>query len=824
MTKASGSIDLKSLNIAGKEVNKYITTINDGGIKVHDIGKQNIDYAQINSNGLTVYQNTVKVAEFGPSIRLGLIEAQVIIGNENGTNQTSHITIDNGGINIYRESDLVMHLGEHTTIGRENKSQLAIENGFLQFSSYVGSARISQFEIGDANTSKTTYTPLLAQEIEIGSSYFTDNNPDDNRWPQGGDFEIFYNPSEPLQPDVYGAVMVEDYYIDDPEHYDYGDPTWYASVVKVCLGELGNNFNPYSSDLYLGFNGDTIVDNYYQNASTLIDSCPIRWFLYTEGRITYLILPLNFVIRSGSNPYIYHWNAGGTELIRPNGRFTNLSIMLYECDNPNASFSSFEPYLTFGNRTGSIIGNYSVTFGKNLINTIDNCFVIGKNNIAPNSGDLFVIGTGSDTSNRANSFKIDGNGYLNVVDGFQIKVNNNQLMTLGTTGIQIGSNNGAHTVIDGSGQRIYAGDGTIQIANLGYGEGTTETGTINTAPFYTFGIRRTATSIFSSSNAYKVGDLVLYGNPQKAYVCKENISAGAWDGGNWENVIGNYSVAESNGTIASGYSSHAENNSKALAFNSHAENEGMANGANSHAEGGGYITGGGLYGHAQNQGTIVGSVAQTAIGTYNIENSPSPLNIVHPSGDFLYGAYAFIIGNGTSTSARSNAMTVDWNGNVLAAGKITSPLLAGIIQMYGGSTIPTGWLECNGQSILRSSYPELFAAIGTTWGSVDSTHFNLPDLRGRTPIGAGTGTGLTARTLGSQNIGTEDAIVPYHRHASYKYVSEKLGSGSTGARIYNPTGSTGDVMYTGYAGTSGNATGANMQPSAVVKFIICTGK
>ena len=39
-TLASGSIDLKGLKTAGKEVNKYITTINDGGIKVHDIDKQ----------------------------------------------------------------------------------------------------------------------------------------------------------------------------------------------------------------------------------------------------------------------------------------------------------------------------------------------------------------------------------------------------------------------------------------------------------------------------------------------------------------------------------------------------------------------------------------------------------------------------------------------------------------------------------------------------------------------------------------------------------------------------------------------------------------
>jgi microcystin-dependent protein len=96
-------------------------------------------------------------------------------------------------------------------------------------------------------------------------------------------------------------------------------------------------------------------------------------------------------------------------------------------------------------------------------------------------------------------------------------------------------------------------------------------------------------------------------------------------------------------------------------------------------------------------------------------------------------------------------------------------LAAGIVQMYAGSSAPSGWLVCDGSAVSRTTYSALFTAIGTTWGVGDgSTTFNLPDMRGRSPLGAGSGTGLTSRTLGTSYGSEKTALnasdIPSHTH------------------------------------------------------------
>jgi len=66
----------------------------------------------------------------------------------------------------------------------------------------------------------------------------------------------------------------------------------------------------------------------------------------------------------------------------------------------------------------------------------------------------------------------------------------------------------------------------------------------------------------------------------------------------------------------------------------------------------------------------------------------------------------------------------------------------GTIMAWAGkaNSIPAGWRVCNGTSLQRESFAELFSAIGTVWGTADEDSFNLPDLRGRFLRGVDFGT------------------------------------------------------------------------------------
>lgn len=87
----------------------------------------------------------------------------------------------------------------------------------------------------------------------------------------------------------------------------------------------------------------------------------------------------------------------------------------------------------------------------------------------------------------------------------------------------------------------------------------------------------------------------------------------------------------------------------------------------------------------------------------------------------------------------------------------------GTIVMTGRDTAPTGWLICDGDAISRTAYDDLYDVIGTKFGIGDaSSTFNLPDLRGRVPVGKGD-------HINVESIGLMDAIAlasrtPYHAH------------------------------------------------------------
>ena len=79
-------------------------------------------------------------------------------------------------------------------------------------------------------------------------------------------------------------------------------------------------------------------------------------------------------------------------------------------------------------------------------------------------------------------------------------------------------------------------------------------------------------------------------------------------------------------------------------------------------------------------------------------------------------------------------------------------LTSGTIVAFVTASPPSGWMNCEGQtlnSVSSPQYANLYSAIGITYGGSGASSFNLPDLRLRVPIGAGTGAGLSARTRGN---------------------------------------------------------------------------
>jgi len=96
-----------------------------------------------------------------------------------------------------------------------------------------------------------------------------------------------------------------------------------------------------------------------------------------------------------------------------------------------------------------------------------------------------------------------------------------------------------------------------------------------------------------------------------------------------------------------------------------------------------------------------------------------------------------LVENNVNPNSASTLWVKASDKNLYFGNNVLSPI--GSVISFAGSVAPTGWLLCNASSVLRSSYQALFNVIGTTFGSVSGTTFNLPDLRSRFICGTGWG-------------------------------------------------------------------------------------
>lgn len=92
----------------------------------------------------------------------------------------------------------------------------------------------------------------------------------------------------------------------------------------------------------------------------------------------------------------------------------------------------------------------------------------------------------------------------------------------------------------------------------------------------------------------------------------------------------------------------------------------------------------------------------------------------------------------------TNAANTEWIRNNIAP--------AGSVMIWAGTTVPTGYLLCDGSAVSRTTYSDLFSAIGTTYGVGDgSSTFNLPNFNGRYLKGFGANTDSVG-TYGTQTL------------------------------------------------------------------------
>ncbi|PZX55696.1 phage tail protein [Algoriphagus chordae] len=94
--------------------------------------------------------------------------------------------------------------------------------------------------------------------------------------------------------------------------------------------------------------------------------------------------------------------------------------------------------------------------------------------------------------------------------------------------------------------------------------------------------------------------------------------------------------------------------------------------------------------------------------------------------------------------------------------------MIGVIKLFAGNFAPRGWAFCEGQLLSVNVNQALFSILGTIYGGDGRTTFALPDLRGRVPIGAGSGPGLSPIRLGAKG-GAESTTLqasnlPSHTH------------------------------------------------------------
>lgn len=188
-----------------------------------------------------------------------------------------------------------------------------------------------------------------------------------------------------------------------------------------------------------------------------------------------------------------------------------------------------------------------------------------------------------------------------------------------------------------------------------------------------------------------------------------------------------------------------------------------------------------------------------------------------------------------------NKVALNENPNVADINKVTDDDMneikttintntpVGCINLYAGSTAPTGWLICDGSAVSRTTYANLFSVIGTTYGAGDgSTTFNVPNLKGKVPVGLDlndTDFDTLGETGGEKTHTLIPDEMPSHRHNLSANYTANTAHGHYQNDSYVatgiPPGQAGGTAGTPYmTNAGGDGAHNNLQPYIVMNYII----
>ncbi|BAY64994.1 phage tail collar domain-conataing protein [Calothrix brevissima NIES-22] len=172
-----------------------------------------------------------------------------------------------------------------------------------------------------------------------------------------------------------------------------------------------------------------------------------------------------------------------------------------------------------------------------------------------------------------------------------------------------------------------------------------------------------------------------------------------------------------------------------------------------------------------------GNIVSIASGSFNVPDNSTVYVFVASNGTLQQSSQlpneSFPLAKISTSAGILNGSIIDLRDKLIdrispSTIPVTQILPTGMIAPFGGNSVPSGWLLCNGSEYSINNYPALYAILGTAYGGNGTTTFRVPDLRGRGLIGAGQGSGLTNRTLGQsggqETVTLSTSQIPSHTH------------------------------------------------------------